>query len=356
MSKKAIVALIGLVAALAAGVAAFWLRSPAGAPEPPLPLSAALAERAEPASPPMPIEPVAPPQPMASAASESIVAQAPPPEEPPAPLNKAERLAQLRETFRALAGGDPKAALRAARQLTDEVERETALLALVTEWKHGELDSPRQRAWAVANWGLEAGLGLELSRNPELAVLWANELTEGQSRAMLLLQAASVLLDSDPASAFALSEQLTAGDRRQFLDSVFASWAQKDTDAALQWAEQLSDATERDAALKAIRNVAPVGIGAELSLQDGYAVINRLLPGMPAELSGQLRPGDRILAVAQGDNSFVDARGVALKDLVDAIRGAPGTLLQLQVLPADAPPDSLPRTVSIFRGQIKFKR
>jgi hypothetical protein len=356
MSKRTILALIGLAAALAAGVATFWLRPPPGGPEPALSPPAGLAAPAEPAPPLMAAEPVVPPLSMAPRASERVVAQPLLPEQPPAPVNKAERLAQLREDFRALAAGDPKAALRAAHQLTNEVERETALLALVTEWKHGELDSPRQRAWAVASFGLEAGLGLELSKNPELALLWANELTEGQSRAVVLQHAAVALLDSDPAAAFALSEQLTAGDRRQFLDSVFAGWAQKDTDAALQWAGQLSDPGEQDAALKAIRSVAPVGIGAELSQQDGYAVINHLLPGMPAELSGQLRPGDRILAVAQGDNSFVDARGVALKDLVDAIRGAPGTLLQLQVLSADAPPGSSPRTVSIYRGQIKFKR
>ncbi len=293
---------------------------------------------------------------MAPAASEGVAAQPPPPEKPPAPLNKAERLVQLRETFRALAGSDPKAALGAARQLTDEVERETALLALVTEWKHGELDSPRQRARAIAAFGLEAGLGMELVKNPELALLWANELTEGQGRAVMLQHAAVTLLDSDPGAAFALGEQFAAGERRQFYDSFFAGWAQKDTDAALQWAGQLSDPAERDAATKAIQNVAPVGIGAELRLQDGYAVINRLLPGMPAELSGQLRPGDRIVALAQGNNVFVDARGLPLNDLVGAIRGAPGTLLQLQVLPSDAPLDSPPRTLSIVRGQIKFKR
>jgi carboxyl-terminal processing protease len=108
--------------------------------------------------------------------------------------------------------------------------------------------------------------------------------------------------------------------------------------------------------MKAIQSVAPVGIGGELRMQDGVAVINRLMPGTPAELGGQLQPGDRIVAVAQGNNSFVDARGMALADLVQAIRGAPGTLLQLQVLSADPPPDATLRTVAIFRGQIKFKR
>lgn len=40
----------------------------------------------------------------------------------------------------------------------------------------------------------------------------------------------------------------------------------------------------------------------------------------------------------------------------EAIRGSPGTLVQLQVLPADAPPDAAPRTVAVVRGQIKYKR
>ena len=44
-----------------------------------------------------------------------------------------------------------------------------------------------------------------------------------------------------------------------------------------------------------------------------------------------------------------------MQDLVQAIRGAPGTLLQLQVLPADAPAGATPKTVAIVRGQIKFK-
>jgi carboxyl-terminal processing protease len=91
-------------------------------------------------------------------------------------------------------------------------------------------------------------------------------------------------------------------------------------------------------------------------MQDGLPVINRLLPGMPADLGGQLQPGDPIVAKAQGNNAFVDARGMALVDVVQAIRGVPGSLLQLQVLSADAPPDATPRAVAIFRGQIKFKR
>lgn len=141
------------------------------------------------------------------------------------------------------------------------------------------------------------------------------------------------------------------------VDAVFAAWAQHDTEAALQWVEQhLSDPGERDMALDAIRKVAPVGIGAEIAQQDGYAVINRLIPDSPAELSGQLHSGDRIVAVAQGDSAFLDARHLPLSELVQAIRGAPGTSIRLQVFPAAAPPDSPPVTVTLFRDQIKHKK
>lgn len=271
-------------------------------------------------------------------------------------VDKLQRLAQTRETFRALAAGDPLTALRAAAKLTDETEHETALLTLVTEWTRGELSSPRQRAGWIAAFGLEAGLGMELVKNPELALLWANELTDGRGRSALLQRIAVEMTESDPAGALALSAQVPENERRRFSDSVYAGWAANDTAAALQWADQAADPAEREAALQAIRQVAPVGIGAELRTQDGYQVINRLLPGTPAELSGQLHPGDRIVALAQGDSSFVDARSLSLQQVVQLIRGAPGTALQLQILPANAPANSVPQTISITREQIKFKK
>ena len=294
--------------------------------------------------------------------------ETPPPSAAPAPLvvattpahatpttNKLERLAQTRETFHALALGDTASALRAAKDVKDPLERETALLTLVTEWTQGNLRSPRERARLIAAYGLEAGLGMELAGNPSLATMWANELTEGQGRTALLEQVAVSLVGSDPSSAFALGEQIPEAQRREFYASIFSGWAEKDTDAALKYKDQFADPADRDAALAAIRKVAPVGIGAALSMKDGYPVINQLLPGTPAQLSGQLQPGDRIVALAQGDNSFVDVHSLPLSDVVNLVRGAPGTSIQLQVLPADAAPGSIPRTVSIIRDQVKFK-
>jgi hypothetical protein len=354
MRSKLILALIALLVIIATGLtASWWLLSP-GRPKQPQSQPVAAAQPEQPAPPAKPIEPAASARQELPAIPRNAAAQRPV-EQLPTPLSKAERLAQIRETYRALATGDAKTALRAARKLTDDTERETALLALVTEWTRGELEPPQRRAWAIANYGLEAGLGMELAHNPDLAVLWANELTDGQARAAVLERTAVAMLGTDPANAIALSQSFQAGDYSIF-SSVFANWAQQDTDAALQYADQLPDATDRESAMRAIQSVAPVGIGTELRMQDGLPVINRLLPGTPAETGGQLQPGDRIVAMAQGNNSFVDAHGMALADVVQAIRGTPGTLLQLKVLSADAPPDAAPRTVAITRDQIKFKR
>jgi PDZ domain-containing protein len=354
MKAKISVALILAAGVLAATLAVLHPPGRTAASEPRQPdtdLSSALAEPPQPQT----LKPVAATRSAAPAETETKVLRAPA-DAPAAATNKLERLTRTRESFRALAAGDPTPALRAAKQITDETERETALLTLVTEWTHGDLRSPQERASAIAAYGLEAGLGMELSKTAELALLWANELTDSSGRTALLGATAIAMVGSDPAAALALGDQIAQADRRNFFDTVFAGWAGKDTEAALRWLDQVPDPADRDAALVAIRSVAPVGIGAALAMQDGYPTIKQVLPGTPSELSGQLHPGDRILALAQGDNSFLDARNLSLQDIVQMVRGAPGTLLQLQVLSADAPPNSLPRNVPIIRDQIKFKQ
>jgi hypothetical protein len=265
-------------------------------------------------------------------------------------------LAEVRETFHALAKVDPAAAMQAARQLTDPIERETALLALLTEWTRGELSPPGTRARAIVGFGLEAGLGMELARNPKLAALWAVELTDGQGRLALLSSAAANLVDTDPSGAFGLGQHLHEKEQRTFTETLLESWAQKDTQAALQWVNQLPDPTYRDLALQSIRQVAPVGIGAAVGVREGYPVILDLVPEGPAARNGQLEKGDRIVALAQEGSTPIDTRGLSLEAVVNMIRGAPGTRLQLQVEASGSAPGGPPRAVWISREQVTFKR
>jgi carboxyl-terminal processing protease len=74
------------------------------------------------------------------------------------------------------------------------------------------------------------------------------------------------------------------------------------------------------------------GIGASLSSQDGFAVIEDLIPGGGAEKSGQLRLKDKIVGVAQEGEPAVTVIDMELKDVVKMIRGKRGTKVTLTVL------------------------
>ena len=98
-----------------------------------------------------------------------------------------------------------------------------------------------------------------------------------------------------------------------------------------------------------------VGIGAMLRSEDGYAKIENLVPGGPAQVDGRLKVGDRISAVAQGQNEFVDVREMRLDKIVEMIRGKKGTRVRLLVIPADATDPSRRKNVELVRDQIKLK-
>src|SRR6059036_1305714 len=98
-----------------------------------------------------------------------------------------------------------------------------------------------------------------------------------------------------------------------------------------------------------------VGIGAMLRSEDGYAKIESLVPGGPAQVDGRLKVGDRITAVAQAQNEFVDVREMRLDKVVEMIRGKKGTRVRLLVIPADATDPSRRKNVELVRDEIKLK-
>ncbi|WP_113358583.1 carboxy terminal-processing peptidase [Rhizobium sp. SYY.PMSO] len=100
-----------------------------------------------------------------------------------------------------------------------------------------------------------------------------------------------------------------------------------------------------------------VGIGAVLQERDDYTTIRELVAGGPAQLSGKLAVGDRIIGVGQGENGPVkEVVGTRLDEIVQMIRGAKGSVVRLDILPADAGPDGKHRLISLVRDKISLDK
>ena len=97
------------------------------------------------------------------------------------------------------------------------------------------------------------------------------------------------------------------------------------------------------------------GIGAVLQSREDYTVIREIVPGGPADKSGKLKVGDRIVGVAQGNGAFTDVMGWRIDDVVQLVRGERNSTVRLDVLPADAGQDGKHTTVSIVRQKISME-
>ncbi|MCY4043702.1 MAG: PDZ domain-containing protein [Cellvibrionales bacterium] len=98
------------------------------------------------------------------------------------------------------------------------------------------------------------------------------------------------------------------------------------------------------------------GIGALLRMKDDYTEVVRLIPGGPAAKKGELKPSDRIVGVAQGENGeMVDIVGWRLDQVVNLIRGEKGTLVRLEVIPAKSADENTRKEVRIIRAEEKLE-
>ncbi len=99
------------------------------------------------------------------------------------------------------------------------------------------------------------------------------------------------------------------------------------------------------------------GIGAVLRAEDEYIKIVSVVPGGPAELTGKIAPGDRVIGVAQGKNGkMVDVVGWRLTDVVNLIRGKKGSTVELSILPAATGVTGGAEKVAIVRDKIKLEQ
>ena len=75
------------------------------------------------------------------------------------------------------------------------------------------------------------------------------------------------------------------------------------------------------------------GIGASLRSEDGYAVVQEVVPGMAADKDGRLQPEDKIIGIKKENGEEVDLVEKKLNDVVRYIRGPRGTKVRLIVQP-----------------------
>ena len=98
------------------------------------------------------------------------------------------------------------------------------------------------------------------------------------------------------------------------------------------------------------------GIGAVLQARDDYTTIRELVPGGPAAKSNKLKPGDRIVAIGQGETGpMVDVVGWRQDDVVKLIRGKKDTTVRIEVLPGDAGVDGKHDIVTLVRKKVTME-
>ncbi|SDO02007.1 carboxy terminal-processing peptidase [Vreelandella arcis] len=97
------------------------------------------------------------------------------------------------------------------------------------------------------------------------------------------------------------------------------------------------------------------GIGALLQSDGEYVKVSSLVAGGPAERAGVLEPADRIIAVGQEDGDMVNVIGMRLDNVVDLIRGPKGSVVRLDVVPAQAVDMTRSQIVEITRDTVDLE-
>lgn len=98
------------------------------------------------------------------------------------------------------------------------------------------------------------------------------------------------------------------------------------------------------------------GSGLVLQRKDDLITVMEVTAGSPADRSGEIGPGDRIMGVAQGTGQpMTEVVGWRVDDVIALLRGPAGTKVALDVLPLGAARDSAPQRVVLTRARIELE-
>jgi C-terminal processing protease CtpA/Prc len=128
-----------------------------------------------------------------------------------------------------------------------------------------------------------------------------------------------------------LSSIADPGQRKLAIEAIGKVLAAKNTDAAVAWANGLADAGERQAAQGVIYDAAPRGIGAMLTVENGFPTVRGIVPDGPLDGSG-VQPGDQIVELRESNGAKHTLYAKDLTTTVNLIRGEPGSQVTLRLL------------------------
>ena len=98
------------------------------------------------------------------------------------------------------------------------------------------------------------------------------------------------------------------------------------------------------------------GIGALLRTDGDHTIVERIIPGGPADLGGKLHAKDKIVAISQqNEKEFTDVVGWRLEEVVELIRGPKDTVVKLQILPGNKGDGAAVEEIAITRNKIKLE-
>ena len=98
------------------------------------------------------------------------------------------------------------------------------------------------------------------------------------------------------------------------------------------------------------------GIGAQLKKEGDYITIERIIAGSACWRQGDLEAGDKIIAVAQGEEEPVDVVGYKISEGIKLIRGKKGTEVRLTVKKKDGSRMVIPIIRDVVELESTFAR
>jgi len=143
------------------------------------------------------------------------------------------------------------------------------------------------------------------------------------------------------------NQQVDAEDVYQLFINAFASTLDPHT-------HYLSPRTSENFEIR--MSLSLEGIGALLRTDGEYTLVEKIIPGGPADLSDLLHATDRIVGIAQqNEKEFNNIIGWRLEKVVEQIRGPKDTKVKLQILPGKEGQTAKIKEIHITRAKIKLE-